>query len=320
MARRRRSDIKSQAWRVLVTYLESLGLDPRDRIGRLTFVGEGASYRVYHAWCSLPDVETNGETPIVVKTPQKNPPKEVAEEALREQLLLDHLATLELPLRLPRTLATVPARNSLAVVQTFVPGLELVMRVTKAHPEPWRTIAFVASVCHGLDVEPVVNLLPGPDTRRECALDYIGGIDDLDCTEASAFRRWTRDNMPPDTPARLLHGDLHGRNVLVPLEPDQPFGLVDWAFSEIGDPALELAVVTDGSRRPFARGDGLGLLLDAYNALSDEPVFPSEVRLYEASMALTDYADAIEFSGPGSAHAENERRHAVNVLKRAGAM
>jgi aminoglycoside phosphotransferase (APT) family kinase protein len=320
LARPRRSEIKSQAWRVLVEYLDSLGVDPHDRIGGLTFVGEGASFRVYHAWCTLPGSVDGEETPIIVKAPRKSSPPEVAEEARREQRLLDHLAELELPLRLPRTLATIPSRNSLAVVQTFVHGTELVMRSTKLHPEPWRTIAFVASVCHRLDVAPVVDLLPGPETRRDCAHDYIGGVDDLDCAEASAFRRWTRDNLPPDTPASLLHGDLHGRNVLVPVETGQAFGLVDWAFAEIGDPALELAIVTDGSRRPFARADGLTRLLEAYNALGKEPVLASEVRLYEAAMALTDFAEALEFSGEGSAHAENERRHVANILRRAGAM
>jgi aminoglycoside phosphotransferase (APT) family kinase protein len=320
VVRRRGSEVKSQAWRVLGEYLEALGVDPRERIGRLTFVGEGASYRVYHAWCRLPDSPNGEETPIIVKTPRKNPPPEVAEEAMREKLLLDHLASLELPLRLPRTLATIPSRNSLAVVQTYVPGLELVMRVTRVSPEPWRTIAMVASVCHGLDVAPVVDILPGPETRRECAYDYICGIDDLDGAEASAFRHWTRDHLPPDTPARMLHGDLHGRNVLVPVEPGDPLGLVDWAFAEIGCPALELAIVTDGSRRPFARTDGMARLLEAYNGQVDETVHAHEVYLFEAAMALRDYADALEFSGLGSVHAENERRHVVNLLKRAGAL
>jgi aminoglycoside phosphotransferase (APT) family kinase protein len=85
---------------------------------------------------------------------------------------------------------------------------------------------------------------------------------------------WIRENLPPATPSRLLHGDLLGQNVLC--RPDgRSIGVIDWEAARLGDPAYDLAIITRGRRKPFGYTDGLFRLLDAYNERALAPLGPA---------------------------------------------
>ena len=86
------------------------------------------------------------------------------------------------------------------------------------------------------------------------------------CT-AQAYR-WARSHLPPTVPSSFLHGDLLGQNILLGLEepsgPATTSTLIDWEFACRGDPAYDLAIVTQGTRRPFQVNRGLERLLEFY--------------------------------------------------------
>lgn len=96
--------------------------------------------------------------------------------------------------------------------------------------------------------------------------------------------RWLGENLPPDEPARLLHGDLLGQNLL--MHPDRPTAVVDWEHALLGDPAYDLAIVTRGVRQPFQIAGGLAKLLAAYAERSGVELREREVRFHEIGLHL----------------------------------
>ncbi|HEY6740608.1 MAG TPA: phosphotransferase, partial [Actinopolymorphaceae bacterium] len=69
-------------------------------------------------------------------------------------------------------------------------------------------------------------------------------------------------------PATLLHGDVYGRNVLVPAEPGLPPRLIDWGSARIGPAMPDVALSAAEDSR------GVAAYLRAWERLSDETVDP----------------------------------------------
>lgn len=90
----------------------------------------------------------------------------------------------------------------------------------------------------------------------------------------------------------LLHGDLLGQNIRLPLD-NAPLGLIDWERARLGDPAYDLAIVTRGARRPFQIDRGLDRLLEAY-VLRGTELRKEHVHLYELCMMAGWYRDSFE--------------------------
>ena len=96
-----------------------------------------------------------------------------------------------------------------------------------------------------------------------------------------------------------------------------PLGVIDWDEARIGDPAYDFAIVTRGSARPFKTAGALRLLVDAYNQRVPNPVYATDVHVYELCLVTGFYRQHCRDYGTGSPHAENTRRKLANLLRRA---
>jgi aminoglycoside phosphotransferase (APT) family kinase protein len=169
---------------------------------------------------------------------------------------------------------------------------------------------------HDLDPEPLRTTLSGYETRREHALAFARVLEGVPGPDGEAVRGWVREHLPPTQPSRLLHGDLLGQNLLLSLE-DEPVGVVDWGAAFLGDPAYDLAVVTQGVRRPFQVPSGLQRLLEAYHRAGGHPVSLADVYLHELCLRAKLFLDAARDYGERSAHAGHLRNGMMRVLERA---
>jgi aminoglycoside phosphotransferase (APT) family kinase protein len=54
---------------------------------------------------------------------------------------------------------------------------------------------------------------------------------------------WLEDNLPPESPPAIMHGDFHLDNCLLSWQPPVRLeGIIDWEMSTIGDPMLDLGL------------------------------------------------------------------------------
>ena len=288
-----------------------------DPVGWMRFLGEGVYHRAFHGHCWLDLDGRVKEVPVVVRWPRRGGGKEQGESARREDALLRHLATLDLPISVPRSLALVSVDTGIATVQTAVFGIEMPSR-TSGHVAGRMVpdmIAEVAGVVHHLDPTPLIGILDTHASRQAHAESWLKAIDPPERTEAADAVVWLREHLPPKTPPRLLHGDLLPQNLRIDPEQDGKLGVVDWTESIIGDPAYELAIITRGGRRPFGDLDGLRRLLDAYNPSAPELLKREDVGVYEVLLKL-GWAVGRERDDPGSLHAEQGWWELAGLLRR----
>ena len=280
-----------------------------DEVGRLVFLGEGLSYRTYGATCLL----GGAERPLVVRLPCAQEGPQQRDRAVQERRLLEHLASLDLPLRLPRPVAEVPVPSGTAVVQEWVGGVPCDLRASRS-TTPWVTVGEAAACIHGVDPAPLRGAVRGPATVREDALERLEPLRGLELPEARAALAWAMAHLPEPEPSRLLHGDLLGQNLL--LSPGEPLGVIDWSEARLGDPAYDLAVVTRGKRQPFQVPDGMERLLDVYRRASGRDLGAASVRLHELALSAGFYRADVETYGEGSPAAANAQATLRNLLAR----
>jgi len=278
-------------------------------------LGEGFSHRAFHGRCWLDLDGRVREVHVVVRWPHKGGGREQEESALREDALLSHLATLDLPISIPRSLTLISVDTGIASIQSAVFGIEMPSRARgpisgRMAPD---MLAEVAGVVHHVDPAPLACILDSLASRRDHAESWLVALDTPERPEAVDAAAWLREHLPPETPPRLLHGDLLPQNLRIALEPDGDLGVVDWAESFIGDPAYDLAIITRGNRRPFGVPDGLRRLLDAYNPGAPEPLRREDVGVYEVLLKLS-WAEERERNEPGRPHTEQGWREVVGVL------
>jgi len=313
---------------VVYEALGGRGVPGELRVLRTVFLGEGLTYRT---WGVEVEWRERGERQaymgVVARIPHRDSEEDQPERARREEGLLHHLATLDPPFEIPEPIGLVKSdvrgRPRLAVVQGWVEGMPLDFKVAGIDGDrPSDAVARVAAFCHQVDPEPLVEILPGYPTRRDHALASLDAVAPPLEPELAPLRAWGEAHLPPATPARLLHGDLLGQNLLQRLFVDRPegaialpLGVIDWEYAEVGDPAFDLAVATRGRRHPFADG-GLTALVDAYNHLAPEPVQLHEVRLHELCILARNYRAARDEDNPSTA--ENELRHIHNLISKSG--
>lgn len=284
-------------------------------VGWVRYLGEGLTHVTYGATPRLPD---GGERPLVVRLPRLGVEDDQRIRARREEHLLRHLQTLELPFLVPRVVSTVPVEGGLAVVQEWFTGIPVDLRASRfPGGRPWELVGRVAAGVHAVDPEPLRHALAGYGSRREHALAFAGILESVPGSDGEDVRGWVRGHLPPDQPSSLLHGDLLGQNLLLSWD-DGPPVVLDWSEATLGDPAYDLAIVTRGVRRPFQVTGGLQRFLDEYNRHADRPLSRTDVHVYELCLRGKLYLDAVADHGPGSAHAESLRRAMMGVLRRAG--
>lgn len=231
---------------------------------------------------------------LVALVPRRDAPARGASRVEREARLLRFLARQDVEFRVPDLAVAVPDGDEAILVCEYVAGMPVDLRAGRALSfVPWKLVGEIAASVHGLPVDELA-WMGGHATRREHGAQVVGelaGLADSAERETRDALEWLRENLPPDEPARLLHGDLLGQNLL--FYPDRPFVVLDWERAIIGDPAYDLAIVTRGVRRPFQVQGGLTKLLDAYAEHSDVELRESEVRFHEIAFHLIWYARAI---------------------------
>jgi len=240
-----------------------------------------------------PDPEDLSDN-YVVLLPRPDAERSYDERAWSEARLLTRLASLDLPLRIPKVLGLLPDGGRPAIIETAVHGVPLDLRAGRQPGlRPWEIVAEVASAVHALNRESLSPdwKMPGFGTRRDHALASLSILEGRPEPPLRDIHAWALENLPPAEPSVLLHGDLLGQNIL--LAPEEPLGLIDWERAELGDPAYDLSIVTRGARRPFQIPGGLKHLLEAY-AVRGSEIRKEHVHLYELCMIARWYVEALQ--------------------------
>lgn len=274
-------------------------------LGRL---GDGLTYETFAARIGGQDV--------VVRIPHGDEPDEQSNQARSTAHLLGRIARVSLPFDRPITLALIETPDGAASVQTRLFGLPLWQiggrpkSASRPCDEPWRYVGEAAATIHGLDPAAGQGLQVMHATRRAHALDMAEPMDKAEADYMPEVAAWAQEHLPPATPARLLHGDLLGQNVLWQPGADR-VGVIDWEAARLGDPAYDLAIMTRGRRKPFGYADGLMRLIDAYNAHAKTPLSAAEVQLHELCLMAAWIVDC-----EGEAVAADYRRRGAALWKR----
>jgi aminoglycoside phosphotransferase (APT) family kinase protein len=170
---------------------------------------------------------------------------------------------------------------------------------------------------HRIDAATLPPALAGPRTRQDHGRAALAALATLDVPEARDALAWATEHLPPPEPARLLHGDLLGQNILLDRDSDPPAGVIDWELTACGDPAYDLAIVTRCARRPFQIPDGARRLLEAYHDSGGSPsVSLDHVRIHELALAAGWYRAGLA-DPEGGAHRMTEALHALRRVLRA---
>lgn len=326
MRRRRSSGVDEARARAALTQLFCETGEPQAELGRIERLGRGCFRRAFCAQVAAPPGSGVASGVYVVLVPTADAPEdEHAATPEQEAALLRRLHELSFPLNIPRVMGLVRDRwdgGRPLLVETFVSGMPLEFRTcSRQGVRPWEVVARVAAAIHAVDAAALGDGMAGASTRREHAeveLAVFDGLSDKPPLLRDAHA-WAREHLPPAAPSVLVHGDLLGQNILLPVfdePPGAPPGVIDWQNARMGDPAYDLAIVTRGARRPFQVGSGLRLLLDAYAAAGGEETSPTAVRLYEVCMAAGWYARSLD-PATRSHPPEQELSRLRSVLRRA---
>ena len=115
---------------------------------------------------------------------------------------------------------------------------------------------------------------------------YRGIYEDFDEPHPvfEAAIRWLEDNLPPDTPPVLVHGDFRNGNFIV--GPDSIRALIDWEFAHVGNHMEDMGWMCinawrfDG-RKPVGGFGERETLYAAYEAAGGARVDPRHARFWE---------------------------------------
>ena len=217
----------------------------------------------------------------VILYPYMEESKAIQSRLRQEVEALSLLAQVNPIFRFPKLIDWVEIGDSVVMYERFVEGVPLDLRVGRCLVgHPWEVVGEIAARVH--DLKEVGLKLNGFKTRREQALHDVDILKDLG---ESTFKRaydWCLDHLPDEgTPTTLLHGDLSGQNILVHPQGLIAPALIDWTFAIQGDPAHEMAIVTQGERRPFGVDYGHERLLEAYLDAGGVHIKLHEIYLYE---------------------------------------
>ncbi len=278
----------------------------RAEVGWVRRIGHGISRDVFAAEVELTPDPCHRSGPCVVLLPPHGANAGSHERVRRELRLLARLADSKLAFRLPNCAGAYPVSGGLALVQRFLPGVELDLRAGRQPGvRPWETLGELMAAIHRVGRDRFDDLLPGCGTRREHALEALRVFDGLEGAEVRAARAWAEAHLPAAEPSVLLHGDLLGQNIL--LAPGGPPAVIDWERARRGDPAYDLAIVTRGHKRPFQTERGLDRLLEAYHGHGGARVTPEHVALHEMCLVAGGYVESLAGRGAHPPHEELAR-------------
>jgi aminoglycoside phosphotransferase (APT) family kinase protein len=225
----------------LLAFLEAAGLEAPADLGA-TPVGDGHS-----------NVTFALSTGVILRRPPRGPLPPSAHDVLREARLLRALAPTSA--RTPRVLA---ACADPGVIGAPFYLMERVAGevITSDIPAPLDTPAGRAQIASEL-VDALVELhevewselaLDGfgrPSGYLERQLRRFGGLWEHNRTrevpEVAEVGRWLAEHLPPERPARIVHGDYRLGNVMFGAQaPARLVAVFDWEMATIGDPLADV--------------------------------------------------------------------------------
>ncbi len=288
-------------------------------VGRVVHLGAGLARDAFAAELTVaPDPERLSAV-YVVLLPCADAEGDSDQHVRREMAVLSTLASASLPFRVPRVLGAWPDRHGTALACTS--GIPLDLRASRQPSvRPWVVVGEIAAAIHRIDAAVLPPGLAGPRTRQDHARAALAALAPLDVPEAQDALDWATEHLPPPEPARLLHGNLLGQNILLDPGSDLPHGVIDWELTACGDPAYDLAIVTRCARQPFQIPDGARRLLDVYHSSGGSPsVSLDHVRIHELALAAGWYRAGLADPERG-VHRMTESLHALRRVLRAAEM
>jgi aminoglycoside phosphotransferase (APT) family kinase protein len=271
----------------LRAYLAEAGLEAPDALAARP-IGDGHS-----------NVTFVLSTGVVLRRPPRGPLPPSAHDVLREARLLRALEPT--PVRTPRVLAACADAEVIGAPFYVMERIDGEV-ITTALPEPLDSPAERGRIASEL-VEALVELHAADWTELELAgfgrpsgylerqLRRFAGLWEHNRTrevpEVAQVGRWLAENLPPERPARIVHGDYRLGNVMFEASaPARLAAILDWEMATIGDPLADvgymlshwrergdppsrftLQTVTEGDGFPDRRG-----LVELYARRSGRPV------------------------------------------------
>lgn len=238
----------------------------------------------------------------------------------REAAALELLGQVKPPFRYPALVGAVEIDDAVVILERFVEGSPIDMRLGRCLAgKPWEVAGEIAATVHQLS--ELAEGVGGFPTRLEHA---TLALDDLRGHDAPLFDvayAWGLKNLPPEgEPSTLLHGDLSGQNILIDLKGGQAPALIDWTFTIQGDPAHELAIITQGKRRPFEVDHGLERLLEAYEDAGGRPLSAAHVHFHELCLLGRRYRAATSRVKARKEHPQEPLRALHGLLTKLGCL
>lgn len=243
---------------------------------------------------------------------------ELKERLYREATVLELLAQLKTPFRIPKPVGGVEVNDAVILLERFVEGSPIDLRAGRCLAgKPWEVVGEIAACVH--QFAEVGEQVGGFATRREHVLHAIKALDGLDVAWFQTAKEWCLKHLPPeDAPSTLLHGDLSGQNILMDIKEGKAPALIDWTFTLWGDPAHELAIITQGKKRPFEVDRGLYKLLEVYEDCGGGEIKPEEVHIHELCLFGRRYRAAKERGRARAEHPQEPLRALHGLLTRLG--
>jgi len=139
---------------------------------------------------------------------------------------------------------------------------------------------------HAIEPAAFRNHLPtrGPQAEIDEYRAIHDGFGEAHPVFEAAFR-WLSENVPPDRPMTLVHGDFRIGNLMI--DDNGLVAVLDWELAQIGDPMMDLSWISVPSwrfgnmDRPVGGISDRESLFDAYEAASGRSVDRERVRFWE---------------------------------------
>ena len=271
----------------LRAFLRAHGLQAPSDLGAVP-VGDGHS-----------NVTFGLSTDVILRRPPRGPLPPSAHDVLREARLLRALDPTAV--RTPRVLAECADEQVIGApfyVMELIAGEVITTAVPQALDSSAEHTRIASELVDALvelhDVDWSELALDGfgrPTGYLERQLRRFGGLWEhnrtRDVPEVAEVGRWLADNLPPERPARIVHGDYRLGNVMFGVgAPARLTAIFDWEMATIGDPLADLGYmlshwrerddppsrfslqsVTEGDGFPDRRG-----LVELYARRSGRPV------------------------------------------------
>ena len=205
----------------------------------------------------------------------------IKEKLENEVTTLRCLSEIEPIFRFPKLLGAIDYDGSIVLYERFVEGVALDLRVGRCLVgDPWEVAGEIAARVH--DLSAIGEMINGFATRREHALESVKVFESLDESTFKDAHAWCLEHLPPEGElSTLIHGDLSGQNILVDPQGRLAPAIIDWTFALQGDPAHEMAIITQGKRRPFEVDHAHERLLDSYLDAGGRELKLNEIHFYE---------------------------------------